>query len=132
MAFGDVADQTDYTDHFPLSVAMGSKSARLPQIAPVSRMLGYQSIRNLNNLSSQRLLQRCFYTARTESGEHFGRNLAEHIMRSLSSQPLHGRIEELVTQLGVIHDNAFGGVLDNLPIELNGLTQGNFIPLVFS
>src|SRR5271165_6814139 len=99
MAFGDVADQTDYTDHFPLSVAMGSKSARLPQIAPVSRMLGHQGIRNLNNLSSQRLLQRCFYTARTQSGEHLRRNFAEYFVRSLSSQVLHGWIEELVAQL---------------------------------
>src|SRR5271165_1911308 len=48
----DIADQTDYTDHLPLSVAMGSKSARLPEIATVSRMFGYQSIRNSNNLSS--------------------------------------------------------------------------------
>src|SRR5271157_1939024 len=52
MPIRDVADQTDYTDHLPLSVAMRSKSARLPQIAAVSRKLGYQGIRYLDDFSS--------------------------------------------------------------------------------
>src|SRR5208283_4629456 len=132
MPIRDVADQTDYTDHLPLSVAMRSKSAGLPQIATVGRMLGYQSIRNLNNLSSQRSLQRRFYAARNQPGEHFGRDPAQYFLRALTREPLHEGIEELVAQFRVIDNDAFGRSLNDLPIKLHGFTQRKFVLLLFS
>jgi len=61
-----------------------------------------------------------------QPGEYLDRDSAEYFLRALTSEPLHIRTK-LVAQFGVIDDNAFLFPLDNLSIELKGLTQDSFV-----
>ncbi len=100
---------------------MGSKRARLPQIAAGRRMLGHQSICYFNNFSLSRTLQSRFDAAWAQPGEDLGGDFAKHFLRELARQPLHKGIEELVAQFRVINDNTFRRSVNDFPIKVNGL-----------
>src|SRR5258707_6275316 len=100
---------------------MGSKRARLPQIAAGRRMLGHQGICYFNTLSLSRTLQSRFDAAWAQPGEHLGGDFAKHLLRELARQPLHEGIEELVAEFRVIHDNALRRSVNDFPIKVNRL-----------
>src|SRR5207245_416857 len=62
--------------------------------------------------------------------EDFDGNSSDHLVRSLPRQTLHRGIEYLVSEFGVVNDDAFRRSLDDLVGELIGLAQGLFAHLL--
>src|SRR5215469_11072085 len=112
VSVGNVAYQTDHPDNVAFGITMRSKRARFPNIAAVRRVLGNHRIRNLNDLASNRSLQRGFDSTGHEARKDFSSNFPQDLTLRLPREALHERVEKEITQIAVVEDDAFGGAID--------------------
>src|SRR5205823_1947839 len=74
--------------------------------------------------------QKRFHAAGLQARKNLHCNLAQRLLRRLTGQTLHVRIEDLVTKLAVINYDAFTSVLNNGFIELHGVAKCSFTGLL--
>src|SRR5581483_3618447 len=123
MPFGVVIHQADHPDDFSFRIVVRSEGAGFPNVFSIGRMLGNEQLGDLYDLSRKRPLEQFFNPARPQAREDLDGNSPKHLVRTLSRQALHGGVEYLVAQFGVVNDDAFRRALNDFLGKLICLAQ---------
>ena len=80
---------------------------------PPAECFGTMKVANIYGFPGQRSLQHVFDPAGSQSWKDLHRYTSQDFVRTLSGQPLHERVEELIAQFVVIKDDSLGRTHDD-------------------